>query len=145
MATSFSSIYAKFLGLVDDYELAIPEDEQLTEVLFGYLDMARSLYFPQCKKDLDKVTLGENGLGEFTEDLTSQEQFILALGMTRAWIAPKLKNADLMSKAIGDRDYKAVQGNPYLKQLGQLELQIDKEVDDYATAYTWRNLSLEEW
>jgi hypothetical protein len=144
VATPFSSIYNKFLALVDDYELAIPDDEQLNEVLFMFLDKARSLHFPQCKKDLEKLT-EQNGVGEFEEDLTSQEQFILALGMTKAWISPKVKNADLMSKAIGDRDYKAVQGTTYIKELSKLEKQIEDEVDDYAKQYSWRNFSTEDW
>jgi hypothetical protein len=144
MATSFSSIYAKFLGLIDDYELTIPDEEQLNEVLFLYLDKARSLHFPQCKKDLDNITEA-NGVGEFHEDLTSQEQFILALGMIKVWMSSKVKNADLMAKDIGDRDYKAVQGHSYIKELSKLEKQTEDEVDDYARAYTWKNFSTEDW
>jgi hypothetical protein len=144
VATPFSSIYTRFLRLVDDYELALPPEEELNEILFGFLDMARSLYFPQCKKDLELIT-EQDGVGEFTEDLTSQEQYILALGMAKAWISPKVKNADLMSKSIGDRDYKAVQGTSYIKELSKLEKQIEDEVDDYARRYSWKNFSTEDW
>lgn len=144
MATSFHSIYKKFLGLIDDYELGLVTDEELNEILFGYLDTARSLYFPQCKKDLEQIT-ETLGVGEFHEDLTSQEQFILALGMKKAWLSPKLNNADLMSKAIGDRDYKAVQGTNYIKELSKLDAQIEDEIDGYAKAYTWKNFSTEGW
>jgi hypothetical protein len=144
VATPFSSIYTRFLRLVDDYELALPPEEELNEILFGFLDMARSLYFPQCKKDLELIT-EQDGVGEFEEDLTSQEQYILALGMAKAWISPKVKNADLMSKSIGDRDYKAVQGTSYIKELSKLEKQIEDEVDDYARRYSWKNFSTEDW
>lgn len=144
VATPFSSIYTRFLRLVDDYELALPPEEELNEILFGFLDMARSLYFPQCKKDLELIT-EQDGVGEFDEDLTSQEQYILALGMAKAWISPKVKNADLMSKSIGDRDYKAVQGTSYIKELSKLEKQIEDEVDDYARRYSWKNFSTEDW
>lgn len=144
MATSFQSIYSKFLLLIDDYELNLITDEELNEVLFGYLDMARSLYFPQCTKDLEALT--ENaGVGEFQDDLTSQEQYILALGMKKAWLSSKLNNADLMSKDIGDRDYKAVQGTPYIKELSKLDAQLDSEIRNYGVSYTWKNLSLEDW
>lgn len=144
VATPFSSIYKKFLGQIDDYELGLVSDEELNEILFGFLDKARSLYFPQCKKDLENIV--ENfGVGEFSEDLTSQEQHILALGMKKAWIEPKLSNADLMTKSIGDRDYKAVQGTNYIKELAKLDLQIEDEVDRYAKAYTWKNLDLSGW
>lgn len=144
MATPFHSIYKRFLGLIDDYELGLVTDEELSEILFGYLDTAKSLYFPQCKKNLEEYT--ENlGVGEFRDDLTTQEQYILALGMKKAWLSPKLNSADLMTKAIGDRDYKAVQGTNYLKELSRLDEKIEDEIDRYARAYTWKNFSTEGW
>lgn len=144
MATSFQSIYKKFLSLVDDYELGLITDEELYEILFEYLDQARSLHFPQCKSDLETIT--ENlGVGEFEADLSNREQYILALGMKRAWLSPKVNNADLMSKAIGDRDYKAVQGTSYIKELSRLDTQIEDEIRKYAVEYTYQNFSLEGW
>jgi hypothetical protein len=144
VATSFNLIYKKFLSLIDDYELGLVNDDELNEVLFEFLDQARSLHFPQCKKDLELIT--ENlGVGEFHENLTSQEQFILALGMKKAWLSPKLNYSDHMVKSIGDRDYKAVQGTNYLKELSKLDAQIEDEIDRYAKAYTWKNFSTEGW
>jgi len=144
VATPFASIYKRFLSLIDDYELGIPSQEELNEILFEFLDQARSLHFPQCKKDLESIT--ENaGVGEFSDDLTTQEQYILALGMKKAWLSPKLNFADNMSKEIGDRDYKAVQGTNYLKELSKLDTQIEDEIRRYAISYTYKNFSLEGW
>jgi hypothetical protein len=144
VATPFASIYKKFLSLIDDYELGIPTPEELNEILFEYLDQARSLHFPQCQKDLENLT--ENaGVGEFAEDLSSQEQYILALGMKKAWLSPKLNFADNMTKEIGDRDYKAVQGTNYIKELSKLDAQIEDEIRNYAVAYTYKNFNLEAW
>jgi hypothetical protein len=50
-----------------------------------------------------------------------------------------------MSKSIVDRDYKAVQGTSYIKELSKLEKQIEDEVDDYARRYSWKNFSTEDW
>ncbi|MEX3625191.1 hypothetical protein [Viridibacillus arvi] len=144
MATPFEPIYKKFLSLIDDYELGIPTQEELNEILFEYLDQARSLYFPQCKKDLESLT-EDMGLGEFSEDLSSQEQYILALGMKKAWLSPKLNFSDNMTKEIGDRDYKAVQGTNYLKELSKLDEKIEDEIRRYAVAYTYKDFSLEGW
>jgi hypothetical protein len=144
MATPFAMIYKKFLGQIDDYELAIPEEAELNEILFAYLDLARSLHFPQCKKDLEKLT-EDLGIGEFTDDLNSQEQYILSLGMKKAWLSSKLNSGDLMSKAIGDRDFKAVQGNRYLNDLSKLDEKIEDEIHRYAVAYTYKGFSLEGW
>ena len=144
MATPFASIYKKFLSLIDDYELGLVSPEERSEILFEYLDQARSLHFPQCKKDLDDL-IESAGIGEFTEDLNSREQFILALGMKKAWLSPKLNLADNMSKEIGDRDYKAVQGTNYIKELSKLNSQIEDEIRRYAIDYTYKNFSLEDW
>ncbi|HDR8454025.1 TPA: hypothetical protein QC364_000824 [Bacillus cereus] len=144
MATPFELIYKKFLGQIDDYELAIPDESELNEILFAFLDEARSLYFPQCKKNLDAIT-ESNGVGEFADDLNSQEQFILALCMKKAWLSPKLHSADLMRKEIGDRDYKAVQGTNYLKELSKLDDKIEDEIRRYSVEYTYKGFSLEGW
>ncbi|KEK23950.1 hypothetical protein [Bacillus gaemokensis] len=144
MATSFMSINRKFLGMIDDYTLKLVSDEELNEVLFGYLDEARSLHFPQCTKNLELIT-EENGVGEFHEDLTTQEQHILALGMKKAWLSSKLYNADLMSKEIGDRDYKAVQGTGYLKEISKIDEKLKDEIREYAVSYTYKDFSLEGW
>lgn len=144
MATPFSSIYKKFLSLVDDYELSIPDEEERNEILFEFLDQARSLHFAQCKKDLENIT-EKRGVGEFADSLDSQEQYILALGMKKAWLSPKLNFADNMTKEIGDRDYKAVQGTNYIKELSKLDNQIEEEIRRYSVAYTYKNFNLEGW
>lgn len=145
MATPFTTIYKKFLAMVDDYEFAIVTDEELSEILFEYLDRSRSIEFPQCTKDLESIVETGSGLGEFTETLTSQEQHILALGMKKAWLSVKLNNADLMRKEIGDRDYKTVQGTNYLKEISKLETKIEEEIRNYAVSYTYKTLSEVEW
>lgn len=144
MATPFELIYKKFLSLIDDYELGIVTDEELNEILFGFLDQARSLHFPQCRKNLELLT-ETAGVGEFTEDLDSQEQYILALGMKKAWLSPKLNFSDNMTKEIGDRDYKAQQGTNYIKELSKLDEKIEDEIRNYAVSYTYKNFSLEDW
>lgn len=144
MATSFEDIYKKFLGMIDDYELGLITSDELNEVMFLYLDESRSMYFPQCSKNLDDITVSL-GLGEFHETLNSQEQFILALGMKKAWLSSKVNNADLMSKDIGDRDYKAIQGTNYIKELSKLNNLIKDEIREYSVQYTWKNFSLEDW
>jgi len=144
LATPFTSIYKKFLSTIEDYELSIPSQEEQNEILFEFLDQARSLHFPQCKKDLETIT-ESLGLGEFASDLDSQEQYILALGMKKSWLSPKLNFSDNMTKEIGDRDYKAVQGTNYIKELSKLDDKIENEIRRYATAYTYKNFSLEAW
>lgn len=170
MATSFESIYTKFLDGIDDYELGLISDDELNNVCFRYLEKARAMYFPQCTKDLDDVTIQRQSeidalnnessesndgtvlksgleleekfvvdriIGRFNFDLTNQEQYILALGMKKSWLSSKKYSADLMVKDVGDRDYKAVQGFNYLKELSNLDEDLEEEIRKYAVGYTY--------
>lgn len=75
--------------------------------------------------------------GYFNADLTGNEQYILALGMKKAWLSSKKFSADLMSKDIGDRDYRAVQGFNYIKELRNLDLELEEEIRRYGVQYTY--------
>lgn len=145
MGTPFEKVFKIFLGQIDDYELAIPEEEELNEILCGYLDTARSLHFKQCRKDLENVIVNPDFTGYFVEELSQEEQQILAMGMKKAWISTKLHSADLMSRAIGDRDFKAVQGTNYIKELSKLENDIEQKIRNYGIDYTYNNFSLDGW
>lgn len=166
MATPFESIYSKFLSEIDDYELGLVSDDELNNICFGYLEKARAIHFPQCSKNLDDVTIqrqseidalnsatpvetneieneADNGfkvdkvIGQFNVDLTNREQYILALGMKKSWLASKKYSADLMVKDVGDRDYKAVQGFNYLKEISKIDNELGEEIRQYAVEYTY--------
>lgn len=214
--TRFTEIYSIFLTKIDDYELGLVDDVELSEILKGFLDTARSIYFDYCKKDIENIILlndktkvesetmddvnveSDSGtevldgdttllneeveqvvevvqtnatgnskedevvddditpLGEvveeetiedwaFSEQLNGSEKQILALGMVKAWLSPKLRNADLMSKDIGDRDYKGVQGYNYLDKLNSLNKDTDNELRTLEVKYTYRNMDISGW
>lgn len=53
MATPFSSIFTKFLKLLTDRDIVVDlTDEELTDLLYGFLDQTSSLYFKNCETDL---------------------------------------------------------------------------------------------
>ena len=54
---------------------------------------------------------------------------MLAKAMKLEWVLNKKYSEELMVKAIGDRDYAAVQGYKYLEQLQSMEKQLVKEID----------------
>ncbi|HBN04395.1 MAG TPA: hypothetical protein DD434_01210, partial [Bacteroidales bacterium] len=85
MATPFQDIYDKFLNYIEDVELAKLYDEELEYLLENYLSRAVSLDFKQCKKNLNNV---DKDLKQFNEDLTSEEQWIIATGMVMSWLEP---------------------------------------------------------
>ena len=136
MATPFQDIYDKFLSLIDDYELAIISDEELDYLLSNYLDRAVSLDFKQCTKDLANY---DKELKQFNEDLTSEEQWIIAYGMVLSWIEPKIKRERLMRDAISDRDYQESSHANQLKELLNLEKLTREKLKEYIFNYTLNN------
>jgi hypothetical protein len=141
MATPFNKVYDKFLASVDDYELGLMTDEDLYELLYTWLDRAISLEFTTCYKDLNDITEPNypDELGKFNIDLDRSEINILALCMKKFWLEVKSSNADLMRRSIGDRDYRTVQGYQYLRELKELKLEIDRQINEYQVAYTYKN------
>lgn len=136
MATPFQNIYDKFLSLIEDYELAIIPDDELDYLLFSYLDRAVSLDFKQCRKDLTNYN---KELKQFNEDLTGEEQWIIAYGMVLSWLESKIKRERLLRDAISDRDYEESSHANQLKELLNLEESTRKKLTEYILNYTFNN------
>lgn len=136
MATPFQNIYDKFLNLIEDYELAIIPDDELDYLLFSYLDRAVSLDFKQCRKDLTNYN---KELKQFNEDLTGEEQWIIAYGMVLSWLESKIKRERLLRDAISDRDYEESSHANQLKELLNLEESTRKKLTEYILNYTFND------
>lgn len=133
MTTPFQDVYDKFLSLIDDYELALFNDEDLDFLLINYLSRAVSLDFKQCTKDLNDY---DKELKQFNVDLTGEEQWIIANGMVLSWLEPKIKRERLLRDAISDRDYKESSHANQLKELMNLESATRLKLHSYIVSYT---------
>jgi len=133
MTTPFQSIYDKFLNLIEDYELALFTDEELSDLLSSYLNRAISLDFKQCIKDLSDY---DYVLNQFNVELSDEEQWIIATGMTISWLEPKIKRERLLRDAISDRDYKESSHANQLRELLNLEESTRSKLDGYIISYT---------
>lgn len=133
MATKFNEVYRLFLASIDDYELVQIEDDELNYILEGYLINAtaqlQSSYIDVSDFDLEAK--------EFSNDLMHIQKVALGKAMKLEWIGEKLYSADLMRKSVGDRDYKAVQGDGYLRQLSMMEIRLRKEIDRLLIDYSY--------
>lgn len=86
MSTSFNLIYEKFMEMISDSTLALLPDEDLKEILYQYLDRAKSIEFKQCKTDLNNINApsnftqnfnGDGVITDFVIDIPSVENSIL--------------------------------------------------------------------
>lgn len=94
MATSFSLIYEKFTEMISDSTLALLPDDDLKEILYQYLDRAKTLEFKQCKADLGSI----NTPSKFTQSFNGD-------GVTTDFVinTPSVENSILIAK-VNDED-----------------------------------------
>lgn len=168
--TSKKDIFDKFLVLVKDRTLCKLTDEEMVEILSQFLSASRSLYFQNCRKDLDDripfkyyeqtfvgdeiettfildeydntyfeqslsvfVTQDDEDLpftfdyddgiititpaplgefiagyvytGDFVEELSEEEQWILAHGMVIVWTSNQVRDYDKLKERMTSRDF----------------------------------------
>ena len=134
MNTSFEEIYPLFFAQIDDYTFAQAEEESVLNELEKYLSNSYlSIYSIMQDLEIDF----ENKV--FSRELVMIEKLIIAKAMAAEWLLKKLNSEELMVKAIGDRDYNAVQGYGYLKQLRvEYDAKI-KDLDRSKIDYTYLN------
>lgn len=134
MTTKFSEVFSLFLTQVDDGELSIVDADEMDYVLEKYL--ANSI--PELEEsmlDLESVSF-ENK--DFGVTFSHNEKSIIAKSMKLEWLRTKLNSAELMVKSIGDRDFNSVQGFNYLREIGEIERDLKKDIRDYAIKHSYR-------
>ena len=102
------------------------DDDELSEVLYGYLDAGRVVFSTYITKDFYDDNVEEQ---RFNIKLSRVEINLLAKAMKLEWIREHRNSEELMRKAIGDRDYSATQGYQYLESLGKMESQLSREIE----------------
>ncbi len=138
MATKFSDIYELFLGQIDDYTIVELDDAEVEILIEKYLINGLITVYSQLADTLDI----DHAKKEFTSDLPLFIKILLAKSMKLEWVREKKYSEELMRKSIGDRDYKAVQGTDYLKQLTSVESELRKEIKRDLIDYSYGNTSL---
>lgn len=136
--TAFDEVYKAFLDSIDSYDFAKIGDDELEDVLWGYLDHAR-IHFLTYYKDLTDI---DEGKKQFNIHLNPAEIAILAKAMKLEWVSQTKHSEDLMKKAIGDRDYTAVQGYRYLEDLSAMEKQLQREIKSWLNTYEYSMVDL---
>ena len=124
MTTNFSEIYDLFLSQIDDYEMADVSDIELEDVLLKHIQNAIPT-LQDSTVDLNVIDFQNKNFGT---TLSFVEKSLFAKAMKLEWVREKRYSSELMRKAIGDRDFKAVQGVTYLKEIGALERQLEEEI-----------------
>ena len=136
MGTPIQDVYRKFLGMIEDEEWLLVEDEVIEDLMLNYLENA-TVEFNQCKKDLsidyDTMT--------FEEMLSMNEIMILAWGMVIHYLQPKIKREENLRQFVSDKDFNKLSNANMLMRLMNLEDKARKQLETYQGKYRFKEFT----
>ena len=103
MATPYSKIFKKFLKRIEDINLPKFEEEEQNEMLMDWLDTAIGFIQSGGLTMKNDLTLRDDELQEFEEDLITAEIEAIALYMVVAWYEPKINSLDHILMYAGSK------------------------------------------
>ena len=137
MATPYEKVYNRFLQKITDFNLVEIDDYSLDEMLQGWLTSA----IVNVRKREHNLSLRDNELGEFTEDLTDLEIELLALGMKLAWLDQYLNSTEYVLQFIGGKEEKYYSQASHLSELRELRKDTLREMNSLHNYDTYTNNS----
>lgn len=137
MATSYETIFNRFVQKITDFNLSELDDFTLDEMLQGWLKSA-IVRTRSCDSDLSKR---DDELQEFKDDLTDLEIELLALGMTKSWLDQYINSTEHVIQFIGGKEEKYYSQANHIKELRELRKDIILEMNSLHRDYTYTNSS----
>ena len=137
MATSYETIYNRFVQKITDFNIIELDDYSLDNMLDGWLKSA-IVRTRKCEHDLSKR---DDVLQEFSEDLLDIEIELLALGMVDAWVTPMINSTELTLQAIGGKEEKFYSQAQHLTALQAIKEKNSLEMNRLHNYYTYTNNS----
>ena len=133
MGTPVQDVYMKFLGMIEDEEWLLVDEEVIEDLMLNYLENA-TVEFHQCKKDLtiDYETMC------FVEELGLNEILILAWGMLIHYLQPKIKREENLRQFVSDKDFNKLSNANMLNRLMTLEKDTRKQLEIYQNKYKFK-------
>lgn len=137
MATSYETIYNRFVQKVTDFNIVELDDYSLDNMLDGWLKSA-IVRTRKCEHDLSQR---DEELQEFTEDLSDLEIELLALGMVDAWVTPMLNSTELTLQFLGGKEEKFYSQAQQMAELRNIKKENSLEMNRLHNYYTYTNNS----
>ena len=137
MATSYEIVYNRFVQKITDFNILDLDDYSLDNMLDGWLKSA-IVRTRKCEHDL---SLRDDELQEFSEDLSDLEIELLALGMVDAWVTPMLNSTELTLQFLGGKEEKFYSQSQQLAELRNIKKENSLEMNRLHNYYTYTNNS----
>ena len=123
MATPYSKIYDRFLSSITDYDLAYLPNDDIENVVHGWLLRAIADFY-NCKVDLDDR---DDEIRCFNVDLSNWEIDVLAKFMVAAWLNDQIASVNLTLQMFGGKEEKYYSQAQHLSSLVALRDSIRTE------------------
>lgn len=135
MGTPYSAIYKRFLQKITDYKLLSLPEEDVEEILYGYLTSS-IVKFRTIKSDLSKR---DDESQCFEDTLLDVEIEILALQMVCEWVEPQLNNELYTKRFIGTKEEKFFAQSNHLEKLQTLRNDAELRSKKLRRDYSYQN------
>ena len=140
MATPYEKIYNRFSQKITDFNLVEVDDYSLDKMLLGWLNSS----IVNVRKREHNLSLRDDEVQEFQEDLSDLEIEMLALGMKLAWIDQYLNSTELVLQFIGGKEEKYYSQANHIAELRALreDIRVEmKRLHSYGTYFVTCYLS----
>ena len=137
MATPYEKIYNRFSQKITDFNLSEMDDFSLDEMLHGWLNSA----IVNVRKREHNLSLRDDDIMEFQEDLSDLEIEMLALGMKLAWIDQYLNSTENVLQFIGGKEEKYYSQANHIAEIRELRKDTVREMQSLHNYDTYTNNS----
>lgn len=133
MATPYETIYNRVLSKIEDPTLAMLPEEDLENMLHGYL-MSAIAKHRKCEHDLSDR---DDELKQFNFDLSDLEIEILSILMVREWISVQLHSVVNTLQVFGGKEEKFYSQSSHLAELRALDESLRLEAQQLSRDYSY--------
>lgn len=131
--TSYETIYNVALSKISDPQLAMLPDEDLAEILCGWMKSAIAKH-RKCTSDLSDR---DDELQQFNIDLTDLEIEILGILIAREWVSSQLLSVTNTLQVFSGKETNYYSQAAHLKELQLLDEKLRLEAQQLSRDYTY--------
>lgn len=135
MATPYETIYNRALNKLEDPQLAQLPEEDLEEMLHGYLLSAIAKH-RKCEHDLSDR---DEELKKFNSDLSDLEIEILSILMLREWISQRLHSVTTVLQTFSGKETSFYSQAAHIKELREMDDRLRLEAQQLSRDYTYES------
>ena len=133
MATPYETIYNRALSKIEDPTLAMLPEEDLENMLHGYL-MSAIAKHRKCEHDLSDR---DEELKQFNFDLSDLEIEILSILIVREWISQRLHSVTTVMQTFSGKETNFYSQSSHIKELREMDDRLRLEAQQLSRDYSY--------